>query len=71
MKYTLTPKSRKGQNRIAAIRDLHPSWDGTWFARAVHSDQIFAHPNVPEPERFSRWVELQGDPNFTVLPVVD
>lgn len=66
--FKLTPKSKKGKDRLSAIRHLHPEWEGLWRAHQAHADQLFLLPHgIPEPERFSRWVEFV-DPNFNVLP---
>ena len=67
--YNLEARSKKGKDRLSGIRHLNPTWTGLWFARQSHPDQLFLLPHgIPEPERFSRWVEVSNDPNFIVLP---
>jgi hypothetical protein len=66
----LSPRSNKGKNRIALIKQNFPDWDGIWFTQQVNNEQLFVMPqNVSEPERFARWVEILGDPNFEITTI--
>lgn len=71
--YKLRAKSKKGKDRLAQIKSLHPDWDETWEPSSPgvnpHSDMVFIHPRTDAPHRFARWVEFATDPNFDIIAV--